>query len=177
MKAEADDREREARLTEARRARIAEISAMPLRQRVELLMSGGAGIEGPYPDSWGDVSEADLRSFDTESRQELMRTLRGRKSRILRRVRFTLKKVDELLEADDRKAFADSLGEMSLLEQLEHLASGRLRLGTYPVSLAYEAINNCAQVPAELRQRIVTRLAGQHGVWGLLRETLAAPKT
>jgi hypothetical protein len=176
LKAEADEREREARLIAVREARIAEISAMPLRERLELLMASNSGIEGPYPDSWSDLTEADLRSLDTKSRQDLVRKLRRRKSRIFRRVRSALKKIDQSMEAELRKAFTASLAEMSLLEQLEHLAGGEVRLGRYPVSLAYEAINNSSQVPVELRQRVVRRLAGQHGAWESLRRTFEQQK-
>ncbi|MBA2688869.1 MAG: hypothetical protein H0W69_01280 [Gemmatimonadaceae bacterium] len=174
LKAEADERDRQARLAALREARIAEISAMSLPRRVELLLSSGTGLDGPYPDSWGEVTPDELELLDSEARLQLIRLLRGKKRRIFRQIRATLKQVDRSLETQQRRDFADRLNGLGVVEQLEDLASAGVPLGRYPISLAQLGIDYCAQLPAELRQRLMIRLYRQRGAWASLRKALGA---
>lgn len=171
---EAHERDRQMRATALRNARMDEISALPLLRRVELLISGNIGLDGPYPDSWADIAPDELHSLSSEARLDLIRMLRGKRRRILRRIRTSLKQVDRSLEAEQRKAFSEHLDALSLVEQFENLASADVPLRLYPISLAQRGIEHIAELPAALRQNLQIRLAGQRGAWGVLRKALRA---
>ena len=173
-KAKAYQADQDARHAASRMHRIAEISAMPFQKRVDLLRSGGVGVDGPYPDSWGEITPGELQSLDDPARQQLVRLLRGSRSKILRRIRSVLRAVDQAVEAKHRESLAKELSSLSVVEQLEHLASSGIPLRRYPVSLAHAGIEHSDRITADLHQRLLARLAGQHGAWGSLFKAVRA---
>jgi hypothetical protein len=168
-------RVREEQRQAERQTRLAQISAMPLLQRVRLLIAEGAGVDGPYPLEWTAASDAEVLSLPTDVRLALVRELSSKRNRLYRELRRRLRAPEWAAQVKQREALASSLRELPLRLQLEHLANSFIPVGKYPTWVATRAIEELATVPIELQARVLVRLTGQRrGIWRSLLEALRA---
>lgn len=173
LQREEEDRARAAQREAARQARLDEISAMPLLQRVELLLAGGVGVEGPYPLEWARVPEVEVASLSNDVRRGLIRTLCFRRNEVYRELRRRLLAPDRLAKEKQRTELEALLRDKPVHLQLEHLASSTLPVGMYPVWLPARALEELPTLSPALKSLILRRLAGQRrGRWRSLLEAL-----
>ena len=166
------DTERQVREAD-RQARVTEVASMTLPVRVALMLSGSTGVAGAIPMAWAEVSAQEVQALAPSARLALIQVLRRQRHRVYREIRRQLQTPDREAQEVQRSALGKSLEGMSLLRQLDHLASATIPVGKYPASLAERASASASSVPDDLRARLLLRLERQRrGVWRSLRDAL-----
>ena len=177
-KTEADRRRIEAELKLAqqreREERTAMIDQLPPVQRLWLIATNNTGVGDPLQGRWAELSDDDVQQLPPELRVALHRYLFRFRRGPWKRLRTRIHAHNTATIAARRAALAKRLGELSLVEQLGVLVESEYPIGYFPKSLAQAAKAGAQALPAELKRRLIPRLAQERrGVWFELRRQVS----
>ncbi len=170
-------RQAEIRRAEALRARtgvIDEVSALPLHERLRLIIAGETGVTGALPDQWAELTDDEIRKLSATLRVALQRKLSPYRKGPWRHLRRRLHQWTAEVNNGRRSRLIESLEGLPPIEQLRRMAASAFPVQYFPTELAEWGLQHVNEVPADLRSDLAVRLGSQsRGPWRRLRTALA----
>jgi hypothetical protein len=171
--ARAEQRLQQEQAQRERDQRIREVGALPLLDRLELILADRTGVSDPLPASWAELSESDIETLPAQMRMALQRKLAARRRGPWRRLRGRLHAAGSRQAASQRRQFVAEIENVTSSDRLEMLLSTSFPVAWFPDTLAIWTLQHLTEMETPVRQKLIARLATQRrGGWGQLRRAL-----